>query len=122
MKAALALGAILLAACAAASAPTLPPIPASVPSALGPVAIVWQDTLRGEQGQLLIGGFSPFTRSIYLSRSLTHSLVAAHQVLAHERCHVALFDAGIRVNTPTLDTVCDALATARVAEMLRGVP
>lgn len=102
----------------------LPPIPESVPSALGAVPVVWMDTLRGERGQLLMGGFVPSTRTIYLSRSALPDRLVAWTVVHHEACHVNLWDSGLRNffappgGAQIADAVCDAIATARVAEMI----
>lgn len=118
---------IALVACAAAPV-TLPPtvrvapgmFPDSVLSAVGQVAVIWDDSLRdGAQG--LLGGFRPDTRAIYIHSALKVNLRAALLVLVHERCHVVVWDAGLRnfYNTPEaeqlLDAMCDAFATARLA-------
>ena len=103
----------------------LPPIPDSVPSAVGMVRVVWMDTLRSEHGQLLMGGFVPATRTIFLSRSaIGTSRTVGHLVLRHEKCHVSMWDSGVRnffnsdAGAQIADAVCDAIAASEVADML----
>lgn len=122
---------VLIVACGAApvsSAPTpesLPPIPATIGSQLGPVSIVLQDSLMNEDGRVLLGGFMPANRTIYLSSKIKDRLVL-WQIIYHEDCHVVLWDTGLRnfFNGPggekMADALCDAFATARVAELVHG--
>lgn len=100
----------------------LPPIPDAINSALGPVSIVLQDTLVNEDGRALMGGFQPSNRVIYMHKRITERLVL-WQILYHESCHVTLWDTGLRnffnsaEGMQMADVLCDAFATARVAEM-----
>lgn len=126
--------AALLAACASAPTPSvaptpkwadgLPPIPDTISSILGPVQVVVGDSLRNERGVMLLGGFMPQTRTIYLDRSLKNPIVV-WTVLRHEQCHVIMWDSGNRnffdseAGQKIADALCDAFATARVQEMLQ---
>lgn len=112
--------ALAVAGACAFGAPSLPPIPASVPSALGPVRVSWVDSLADESGQRLWGAFAPATRTIYLNTLVRENRAAALQVLFHERCHVRLHDSGLRNVIPAdvAQVLCDAVASAEVAEIL----
>jgi hypothetical protein len=99
---------------------TLPPIPREVTSALGPIRVVWRDSLAFPDGTPLLGGFQVSERVIYLNTAVTNPLVA-WQTLLHEKCHVAFFDSGLRsaIPGPLVEAICDALATARLADMIQ---
>lgn len=114
----------LLVACVSAPPRTsgrgVPPIPRSVPSQLGPVPVLIVDSILSRDSTLdLMGGFDLWRRRIYLKRQL--GPVQMWQVLYHEVCHVWMFDSGLRQVTPTAleEAICDASATARVAELLQ---
>lgn len=100
------------------AASSLPPIPLSVPSAMGPVPVVWGDSLKDADGKLIFAGFHPAKRVIYLSRQL--ELLPAWHALYHERCHVTMWDTGIVAELPMKiqQQLCDQFATASVADML----
>jgi hypothetical protein len=98
----------------------LPPIPASVVSQLGPVPIVWKDSLADGQGNMMMGGFQFIERRIYLSTEVRDQPIVAWQTLLHEECHVALWDSGLQNAIPLMlaQQLCDAFASFQVAEML----
>lgn len=100
------------------AASLLPPIPLSVPSAMGPVPVVWGDSLKDADGKLIFAGFHPARRVIYLSRQL--ELLPAWHALYHERCHVTMWDTGIVAEVPMKiqQQLCEQFATASVADML----
>ena len=97
----------------------LPPLPSQVPSQLGPIPIVWVDSLTDEHGRPLAGGYHSMRRTIYLRRSIT-SRRMQHYVAHHERCHAVLLDGGLDNIIPSamVQAICDAFAQDRVAEML----
>lgn len=97
----------------------LPPIPTEVHSALGPVEVIWVDSLKSGDGRFIFGGYHPWMRHIYLSKFIQNEVVAWHTLL-HERCHVWMWDSGLAVliDPKLADTVCDLSATEQVAAML----
>lgn len=100
---------------------SLPPIPQTVPSMLGPVPIVWVDSLRNTEGRALYGGWSGSRRTIYLRSDLKANPTHAHLVLRHEVCHVILEDFGLSnlLAPETEQALCDGFATYAVAELLQ---
>lgn len=95
----------------------LPPLPKLCHSALGPVYIEIVEGLRSEQGEELMGRWLPTTRTIQIATGLSPE--AAWHTLEHEKAHVAFWDAGLtRLPKRDIEHACDAIATARVAEML----
>lgn len=111
--------------------PALPPLPSVVHTALGPVPvrIVKDLTQKAEQegdkpdqpGQTLLG------RAIYRQRTLEidadMDLVVQWSTLYHEMAHMALFDVGAAhgLTHAQEEAICDAIAHARMAEMLATV-
>ena len=97
----------------------LPPIPRSVETSLGSIPVIWVDSLSDEQGRPLAGGYHSMQRAIYLRRELTLRVVQ-WRVLFHEKCHVWVSDSGLDNLIPPqlVQSICDASATAQVAEML----
>lgn len=97
----------------------LPPLPDSVPSALGLVPVIWKQDLRSDDGQSLLGFVQMNERRIYLNSDIKHR-VTQWQILFHERCHITLNDAGLRFAIPgqIIQQLCDVLATAQVADMI----
>lgn len=94
-------------------------IPRSIPSQLGPVPVVVVDSIMGADSTLnLMGGFDPIRRVIYLKRE--QAPVQKLHTLFHEGCHVWSFDAGLRqlVHPQLMQAICDASASARIAEIL----
>lgn len=123
MKRALAL-LVLLAACYSPAKlppqPELPPIPTQVSSQLGPVPVVWVDSLVNGEGRQMLGGFHTIRRTIYLRKDLKANPRVAWVVYLHETCHVWMNDSGLGEAMPASvqQQICDASATAQVAEML----
>jgi hypothetical protein len=113
---------VLCVACmACASTPVeLPPTPTPVYSALGPVPVVLVDSLRTGDGRSALAGFHTILRTIYVRYDVAASRMLT-QVLEHEKCHVALYDAGITVLLPSKleDAVCDAIGTYQAAQALQ---
>ncbi len=97
----------------------LPPIPSHVPSALGPVPVL---AIRGLacNAKPALGCFDAARRVIAIEAELP--LVTAWVTLIHERVHVTMWDSGLHTalgDDVLEDAIADAIATARVAEMLR---
>lgn len=104
----------------------LPPIPASVPGALGPIPIVWVDSLRDpdNSASVLWGAYSPSRGIIFLSRAIGKDRAFAWAVLHHELCHVVFQESGLRYITPPplVQAICDAVAHRAVTLMRAGWP
>lgn len=97
----------------------LPPLPTRVHSALGPIPVELVKELKDDDGTSLMGKWIPDRRAIQI-RAAMHRTAEWH-TLFHERTHVALWDAGFtqdQAANRVIEHVCDAIATARVAEML----
>lgn len=122
--------ALLLAACAVPPPGTAPsplglPDSVSVPS--GMVAVELVDSLASfaDPDAIVVGRLMYLERRIYISRKIT-SPVQARKTLEHERCHVVLLDSGLQVilskflDREFSELLCDAFATARIAELSRG--
>lgn len=96
---------------------TLPPIPETVFHALGPIPVEAVEDLRDvETGETLFGYWDPYKRVIYL-RAGMHP-VTAWATLWHERTHAELNDIGVKLRTDQEEAICEAVARARVAELL----
>jgi hypothetical protein len=96
---------------------TLSALPTEAFSLLGPVPIVLCD-LAGdaEAGEGTFGLWSAVRRDIKIRADLT--VIAALHTFYHEQTHCWLWDAGVRLSDEQEEAVCDAIATARVAEQL----
>lgn len=96
----------------------LPPVPDTVYSPLGPIPIVWTDTLVGGEG-VLIGGYALGQRRIYLNRAIIQSRALAHHTRFHEECHGMLYESGARrlMTDTAAQLLCDVYATHRVYEL-----
>jgi hypothetical protein len=93
----------------------LPPIPKSIPFPTGRVTVKRVKGLM--EREKAYGMFFWHKREILLDAEL--ELHAAHLTLEHEKVHVVLMDAGINLDEVTEERLCDTLAAARVAEMLK---
>jgi hypothetical protein len=95
----------------------LPRLPSSVFSLLGPVPVLVMDLSTEEGGnETLLGIWNAARRDIRV-RPLMAPVTALH-TLYHEQTHCWLWDAGVRLTSEQEEAVCDAIATARVAELL----
>lgn len=95
----------------------LPPIPASAPSVLGAIPILRVVGLKDSNEKDCLGLWLIKTREIHMETNL--ALAAAWHTLWHEWTHAMLWDAGITGLTSAIEErLCDALASARVREML----
>lgn len=102
----------------ASQAEGLPPLPETLPSAVGPIPIVWRDSLWSD-GHELLGAFSLVERTIYLNTQIKSRAIAYH-VAYHEHCHLSFYLSGLRRVVPdnAVQMVCDVIAADRVAELL----
>ena len=94
-----------------------PPIPTLVRGAGGPIKVRVRVRPRGTDGEEVWGLWDDARRIITLDKSA--SRVHQWRVLFHELAHAALNDAGLEnvLEQKAAETICDALATARVQEM-----
>lgn len=114
---------LTLAACGGpvtAPQPELPPIPRSVATQLGPVPVVFVDSLVNGEGKQVVGGFHTIKRVIYLRRDLLENPRIAWAVYYHEVAHIVMYDSGLANMIPpeVQQAIADAFAIQRVAEML----
>lgn len=101
---------------------TLPPIPASVPSPLGPVPVLIVENLHEKhQREDCLGYFNPVSRTVEIDPEAV--LVVQWHTYYHEAMHVALWDAGLNnvLSEEQIEQVCDVSACQRVAELLSTV-
>ena len=99
----------------------LPPIPDAVATQLGPVPVNVVKKLhyrKDGKKQEMFGRFRAMSRTIEINEDIAP--VMRWQTFFHEWMHVVMTDAGLHnVFTPEQqETICDAVATARVAELL----
>jgi hypothetical protein len=95
----------------------LPPLPSSVLTAHGPVAVLIVEDLRdpADATDKLFGYWDPFARVISIRAGLHPT--AAWLTLFHERTHADLSEVGIKLAEETEEVICNALAAARLAEL-----
>ena len=100
----------------------LPPIPASVFSIHGPITVEIVEDLRDPEPphEKLFGLFDGFARVIKLRAGMHHT--ALWLTLEHERAHADIAEIGIQVSTDQEEAIVNAIAAARVAEMLATPP
>lgn len=98
---------------------TLPPLPSSVHSALGPIPVELVKELFDEKGEPCsdLGEIDYHSRRIRIVKKLDR--VQAHHTLRHEWVHGVLFDSGLHNILPEAleEQICDVIATALVAEL-----
>ena len=99
---------------------TLPPIPTSITSQLGPVPVEMVDVIRVSDADstTLVGAFDSWNRKIYIRKDLT--FVQQWQIFFHESAHVWLHDSGLSEIMPSkvANAICDAFGSAQVAALL----
>lgn len=96
----------------------LPPLPPTVFSTHGEITVQVVEDLRDpeEPKERLFGYWDPFARIISV-RSGMHP-TAMWLTLTHEQTHADLSDIGVKLSEEQEESVCNAIASARVAEML----
>lgn len=97
----------------------LPPLPSSVHSVLGPVPVEIVTDLKDSAGHECLGLWLPELRVIKICDGV-HPYTA-WVTLIHEHTHCSLWDAGVQIGGKLEESVCDAIGTARIAEMLAGL-
>jgi hypothetical protein len=95
---------------------SLPPIPDSIPSALGWVRVHKVVNLKCG-GVDALGCFQPLTRTLSIRDSL--ELTVGWQTLKHEQLHMTIFDAGIFIPEDVQDELADAVGAQDVRVMLQ---
>jgi len=94
----------------------LPPLATTIPSVLGLVPVTRESGLRmRETGSRCLGIWRSAQREVAIEADA--ALVAAWHTYWHEWAHIVLYDAGVALKKHE-ERVCDAIATARVREML----
>jgi Zn-dependent peptidase ImmA (M78 family) len=100
--------------------PLPPTLPNEVFSHLGPVPVEYRYKLKPKKWGRLFGLFKRRSRRILVD---THPpFVQQWHTVMHEKIHVWLFDAGVSsiLSRKQEEAVCDAVATALIAEMKNG--
>jgi hypothetical protein len=95
---------------------TFPPVPATVHSILGPIAVRLVDGSPDPKDADCLGLWEPAARTITLRRDVAPEVL--WQTLWHERMHAILWHASVRLSRAKEEDVCDALGTAMCAEMM----
>jgi hypothetical protein len=97
---------------------TLPPLPKTIPSQLGPVRVKLVKRV-GKKGKLM-GRYSMEKRVIEVCSRASRRM--QWQTLYHEWMHMVLMDVGLHnvLGLEQQEVLCDTVGTARVAEMLAG--
>lgn len=100
---------------------TLPPLPAELFSAYGPIPVELVADLKDiETGEPLFGYWDPYQRIIYIRAAMHPATMWA--TMWHERTHADLCDVGVKLSGNQEEAVANAIAAARVAEMLALSP
>lgn len=94
----------------------LPPKPTTLPSVLGPVSLEYVKELRDKNGVSCLGIWCSDERHVRLEAEM--SAMTTWHTFWHEWVHIALWDGGVKLRKDDEERVCDAIATARVREML----
>lgn len=94
----------------------LPPLPKKVFGLIGPIKVRLVSGLKSKSGDELFGLANLGHRTISIDTD--QCFVQQWQTLFHERTHFVLMEAGVQLTHDQAEAVCDATATARVAEML----
>jgi hypothetical protein len=103
-------------------AKTLPPLPATVLTAHGDVAVVLVDDLRDpdDATKTLFGYWDPYKRTISIRVGMHPT--AAWLTLFHEKTHADLSEIGVTLTEEHEEVVANAIAGARLAELLESLP
>ena len=103
-------------------AKALPPIPPTVLTTHGEVVVEIVGDLRDpdDPNKTLFGYWDPYRRVISL-RSGMHP-TAAWLTLYHEKTHADLSEIGVTLSEEHEEVVCNAVAAARLAELMESLP
>lgn len=101
-------------------AQALPPLPASVFSLHGPLEVRLVENLRDPEPphEQLFGFYNAFTRTISVRLGMHPTTMWL--TLFHEQTHADIAEIGVALTNDQEEAVCNAIAAARVAEMLSG--
>lgn len=94
----------------------LPLIPPTMPTLFGAVPVERVHDLRDKHGQACYGIWDDGARTVRLE--VVMSAERAWHTYWHEWAHAALSDAGAEIPSRWAERACDAVAQARVREML----
>ena len=94
----------------------LPPLPTTLPSIVGPVPLTRVSDLRDKKNDGCYGIWRADVRDVRLEADM--SLTTAWLTYWHEWAHIVFWDAGVRLDKEVEERIVDALAIARVREML----
>lgn len=99
----------------------LPPLPSSVITAHGVVAVEVVADLRDpdDATKPLFGYWDAFKRVIQVRADLHPT--AAWLTLYHEKTHADLSEVGIKLDPEHEEVICNAVAAARLAELLESL-
>lgn len=102
--------------------PSLPPLPSSVITPHGEVAVVVVEDLRDpdEPSKPLFGYWDGFKRVISIRAGMHPT--AAWLTLFHEKTHADLSEIGVSVPTELEEVIANAIAAARLAELRASLP
>lgn len=99
---------------------TLPPLPAELFSTYGPIPVQLVEELSDPQtGEPLFGWWDSFARVIRVRAGLHPA--AGWSTLYHEQAHAWIADVGVKLSTNQEECVCNAIASARLAELLASL-
>lgn len=95
----------------------LPVLPESFHTQLGdvPVAVV-DEIAPSKEDESVMGIWRPETREVQVKDGMHGATM--WQTYWHERVHVALFDAGVKLTQDQEEGVCDAVASHIVCDMI----
>lgn len=97
-------------------APVLPPLPADVFNTFGRIPVVLVPNLKDDVGGDVFGYWDPVAREIRLLAGMAPA--QAWLTLWHERTHAELNEIGVELSKDQEEAIVNAIARARVAEML----
>lgn len=95
---------------------TLPPLPATVFSHHGPIPVLIVEDLADDEGAPVFGLWDPMARTISIRAGM--SPVMQRLTLEHERTHADLVHLGVTLSEDQAESICNAIASVRVAELL----
>jgi hypothetical protein len=97
--------------------PTLPPLPKSVLTAQGEVPVLIVENLcdPADPTEKLFGYWDPFVRTISVRAGMHPT--SMWLTLFHERTHADMAEIGVKLSEDIEESVCNAIAAARMAEL-----
>lgn len=98
----------------------LPPLPAQVHSALGSIPVLIVANLKDEDGKDVFGLYDAFARIIRVREGMHPAVMWS--TYYHELTHAEIGDIGVALTLDQEEAVCNAIANARVSELLASLP